>query len=64
MKNIEDLEKLIEVYDEYLSFIRDSSDDPILIASTHGWKCPKSIINQGIKFRDKIEKIKQKIAKD
>lgn len=56
--NILIMEKLIEKLEQYIEFLNKTSQQPTLIASAHGWKCPQEDIEKGIIFRKQIEELK------
>jgi len=51
------LKEIIQVYEVYLEFLNDANQEPIKLASIHGYKCPKYIIDKGKEYRNKIEQL-------
>jgi len=51
------LKEVIELYEVYLEFLNDANQEPIQLASIHGYKCPQYIIDKGKEYRDKIEQL-------
>lgn len=53
------MEKLILFQEQYVEFLEREVGNVSSIASVHGWKCPVSVYEEGCKFREEIEKLKQ-----
>jgi hypothetical protein len=53
--------ELLALYEKYINFIGKANEEPLSIAWTHGYKCKKEVYEEGVQFRDKIQKLQQEI---
>lgn len=51
-------EELVAKYDEYLAFLNDANEGPIMMAYAHGWRCSPRLVDKGREFRVEIERLK------
>ena len=56
---IYDLWRLVDELDAYVDFLNEANNGPISIAALHGWICPKSDIDKGVAFRERIAELRK-----
>jgi hypothetical protein len=50
------LNGVVDLFNEYLSFLDEANEAPITLAYAHGWRCPEKDVEKGKKFREAIGK--------
>lgn len=56
--------ELLSLYEQYINFISQANEEPIQVAFTHGWQCSKAVYDQGVDFRDKIQKLQLEVVEE
>jgi hypothetical protein len=58
---MENKDKLIAKLEKYIAFLNKANESPIFLASIHGWHCDAEDREKGIKYREEIKLLKDKI---
>ena len=61
LKNIIAHKNLITELQGYVKFLNEVNENPIAIATIHGWICPQEDMDKGIEFREKIQQLISKL---
>lgn len=50
----DDAKELIRLLAEYIEFLNNANEGPIVMAALHGWACSQKDIDRGKEFRQRI----------
>lgn len=51
---VERLRREISLWREYEQFLHDANEDPIWMASIHGWRCATKTFERGMDYRRRL----------